>query len=228
MNQTQTTDESQALTNSSQIDVLPMNDELYVEKSDIFGCSTEKALRLEDELRKEDCEFEAVVAAIDRVTDVQGSIDKIIVRACTDIRRKKSYIDWILRLADTHIRKLKAGLKPGKKTVKLGTAGVVQFVKQGGFYVDDKEKLLCALEKMSDEELATFGAKRAVSYRTAEVLKCVADTGEAIPGVEYIPPDEYATFKVGANKPWSTRNLKILVGRALEGQSLGGEDDADI
>ena len=182
-------------------------------------------LVLEDMLTAGDVDFESVVQVVNRITDIQQSIDKIIVRAASDIKRKRDYLDYLERTWHPHIAKLQASLKGNKKTVKLGTAGVVSFIKQGGFYVDDPDKLKAFMESLTDEQLAPFGASRRVCYRADAVVSAVAQTGEAVPGIDYIEPDDYATYRIGVNKPWSSKNLKQLISKAIDGTATG--DSAD-
>ena len=199
-------------------------DERYIEKTRIYGCG-EKDVEAFEKALEQGVEFDTLVAVIDRITDVQNSIDKIAVRAAADIKRKREYLDYLMRTWAPHIQGLHDMLKQGKRTLKLGNAGVIRWEKQGGFFVSDRDELVKALDKLTDRQLQSYGAKRTISFNATSVLKEIASTGEALPGISYVDVQEYASFRIGSNAPWSPTNLKKLVGKAIDGAGHGEEDD---
>ena len=193
----------------------------------IYGCSIEEAQALDARLKAGDVEFDEVVAVVDRITDVQKSIDKTVEIARRTVRSKRSYLDYLMHVADAAIRALSSTLKPGKRTLRLGTAGMVQFAKTGGFFVEDREVLVNYLNVLSDEGLAALKVKRALTFRSEDILNEVARTGEVLPGIGWRDIDEHGSYRIGASKPWSVRNLAVVFKKALTGTDAAQPEDDD-
>lgn len=193
-------------------------------KTDVYGCGETAVALYEQQQSEPEPDYDVVVAVIDRITNIQANIDKIVVRACADLREKREYLDYLQTTWQPHIDKLQDKLKPKQQTLKLGSAGIVQWERTGGFYVKDREELAAALAEMTDEQLKAFGAERKVSFDSEKVLKEIAVTGEALPGVGYLEAKEHGRFRIGANKPWSPNNLKTLLGKALAGKSSSEQE----
>lgn len=175
----------------------------------------------------DDIGFNDVVQAVDLITDMQAAIDKVVERAAYDLNRRRRRLNNFIAAYTPHIQRLKDRLGSVGKTLRLGSAGIVRWEKSGGFIVEDREKLAAALDEMTDEQLAAFGAKRVVSFDSDKIVRAVQETGEALPGVTYVEPDAYATFRIGVNKPWSPRLLKQRIGKALDGEIEETDENAE-
>lgn len=179
---------------------------------------------------------DTVVEAVKMITKLQTEIANIIDRAEQDIKHTRSFLDYVTYSAAPHLEAYGKTLGPKQRTAKIGSYGIIRYedsvesgaktwVEMGNsgtaIYVADDQKLREHMNGMSDALLPAFGAERRVSYKSEEVLKALAETGEVFPGVERTRIVRNSKFKVGVTKPYSPRQFKIRINKALE----SGEPD---
>ena len=163
----------------------------------------------------EDISFDDSIAAIDVITDMQRGIEKIAEIAETKIARKMRQLNYFHRLWYNTLDAFKSRLKAGGHSLRLDT-GTLKWESSGGWVVDDREKVKDYLAQKPVEELTEYGAEWTLSFNVDKIVNVVKTTGEVIPGIIWLEPNPHAKLRIGVTKPWSTRNIKIALGKALD------------
>jgi hypothetical protein len=165
----------------------------------------------------EEITFDDCVAAVDVITEMQAGVEKIARRAGHDIAKKVRQLNFFQQIWTAPLDALKSRLKPDKSSLPLGNAGTLKWESSGGWVVDDREKIKDYLAQKPAEDLEEYGAAWTLSFNVDKIIKIVETTGEVIPGVVYIEPNPHAKLRIGVNRPWSSRKIKMELGKALEG-----------
>lgn len=182
---------------------------------------------------------DTVVEAVKMITKLQTEISNIIDRAEQDIKHTRSFLDYVTMSAAPHLEAYGKTLGPKQRTAKIGSYGIIRYedtVESGAktweeagantgiaIYVADAEALREHMNTLPDELLPAYGAERKVNFKSEDVLKALAGTGEVLPGIERTRIVRNGKFKVGVTKPYSSRSFKIRINKALD----SGEPDVE-
>ena len=160
-----------------------------------YGITPERVQGLENHLEADNLDFGVVDEIVERITQIQSSIDHICDIAASKIKRKQQYIEWLMYKWSPYLRRYAEMMIPKKadgtlarKNVKLD-AGGIYFRKIGGFKVADTDALRKHLDKLSDSELSKIGCYRTININRLKLIKHVAETGEHFPGMGWEPEE---------------------------------------
>jgi hypothetical protein len=170
-------------------------------------------------------EYEIMEFIVERIAQIQSSIDAIAENAAARISKRKAFLDFLMRMWGPRLKQYakesieKAGLKKDgsykRKYADLGVGKV--FCRQtGGWSVDTstlKQYLLNNPVRASE-----FGAQIDIRFPRgckAGIVKHAKDTGERLPGLAYTPEDAFGTITVGATKSWTPTAASKAISAAL-------------
>ena len=171
-------------------------------------------------------------AIVGKIVNVQARITRTVLRCIQDLAPDVAYLNYLMWAWKPHLLAAKNLLKPSTKgtprTLKCGSQGIIKYSDVGGWYVKDRDALQEHMNTLSDDEIATYGATRKVSFESEKVLAVVSKTGERLPGVEYETFTTNGAFRVGDTAPFSAVSLGRKFNAAIKSAAFNEvfEDEA--
>jgi hypothetical protein len=212
--------------------------EEQIDATEVYGCGNQRTSELETkaELFALTSEMPAnidqdIALVVERITQYQASIDNFAAILGSEIKKRLDKIEYLQAKWGPIIREraiqqipLKDDGTPAKKSVACGP-GKIHFRKTGGWRLDSAE--FKSFLSQHPERFDEFGAIWEVKVDRNVVLRHIKDTGEALPGGIFTPPDEFAVMKIGgAKSAWTPRSAYAKL-KSILGSQIAEDEDTD-